>query len=324
MWNNKSYLLVIVIALLAFAGIYYGLGDKETRLRNNMLDAVTDHEHEDALIYATKLMKTAETNPATPIKDAEKVIKESGQLFFYLQAAKSEFSEFKAANDEEIEPNQLYSSVIKAREYTGKATKLDPEFESALTFDETLDETQKTLLYGLASNVIDIGEKTVAKAAVNSEKAEELIDLANSSANISSYLSVQSAWSSAATPSDKVKQELESRLGEMDNTRQLVSDYKGGAAKDLATSLITYIDAVKTTIDALSVPQGSYHDFTNAANKASEEFKDIQENLRNDISESASGDANYSELVEQIVEYKIFENDSTTEILTSNQSLYER
>lgn len=318
MWTNKNQVALVVVILLVVVGVYYGSKSKETRLQDNMLDAVADHDHENALVYATQLLKVEPAN-----KKAQRVINESGQIFFYLQAAKSTLTEFTAGKDgATVNPKQLYEQFDKAREYTAKAKALDPNFRTVSNFEKSLDNAQTTLIHILSLNVFEAGQSVVEKAGANYRKTSKVMDVAASSRYLSTFLPYQSAWASVDTPIEEIKEELIPQLNAMDDTGRLISAYREGSAKDFTMSLLTYISVVKTTVDTLLVPKGSYDDFSKAANHATAEYKNIRTQLKRATPRSISGKGTMVSLLKGIPEYNISQNSAVAEIVTANQSLY--
>ena len=315
---KKNQLALVAVILLVVVGVYYGSMSKETRLQDNMLDAVADHDHEKALVYASQLLKYEPAN-----NEAKRIINESGQIFFYLRAAKSTLTEFTAGKDDAtVSPKQLYKQFNKAREYTAKAKALDPRFRTVSNFEKTLDKAQTTLIHILSLNVFEAGQSVVEKAGANYRKTSEIIDVAASSRYLSTFLPYQSAWASVNTPIAEIKEELIPQLNEMDDTGRLISVYREGSAKDFTMALLTYISVVKTTVDTLLVPKGSYADFSKAANLATTEFKNIRTQLKRATPRSISSKGTMINLLKGIPEYKISRNSVVAEIVAANQSLY--
>ncbi|GEM_PF-1144341 len=318
MWIKKNQLALIVVVLLVVVGVYFGSMSTESNLRDKMLDAVADHDHENALVYATDILKHEPTN-----REAKRVISESGQIFYYLQAAKSTLTEFMAGKDDAtIDAKQLYEQFDKAREYTGKAKALDPRFRTVSNFEKTLDKSQTTLIHILSLNVFEQGQSVVERAGANYRKTSEIVDVATSSRYLSTFLPYQSAWASVNTPIEEIKEELSSSLNEMDEIGRLISTYREGSAKDFTMSLLTYISVVKTTADTLLVPKGSYKDFSKAANLATSEYKKIRTKVKRATPRSTSGEGAMVSLLKGIPEYQISRNRKVDEIVTTNQSLY--
>ena len=94
MLGNKNHLLEIAILLIASVGLYYGTRTEEDKLASAMESAVEDHEREEALIYASKLL---ELQPGHP--QAKRVIAQSVAIFTQLQAAREGLSEFWNRSD---------------------------------------------------------------------------------------------------------------------------------------------------------------------------------------------------------------------------------
>ncbi len=318
MTDNKNRLILLVVIVLAVTAIYYGPGRQEPSTTDKMLDARAEHDHENALLYASQLLRIDPSNRA-----AKTVLKESGQIFFYLQAAKSTLTESKASGDNEIvEPETLYEVFNQAAEYVAKAKALDPEFKESLTFEKALNKTQTALVYILAMNVIEVGKNTVSAATAKYEKSAEFIDAAASSGYMSRMLSIQSAWAATRVPHQEDKEALESSLARMDDIGQLVSDSKAQNAQDFVKSLLNYISVTRNTVETLMVPKGNFNDYTKAATSASKEYRNGQNELKRAVPTSISVEESYANLIDNSDKYKIFKDASVSKILSANESLY--
>lgn len=318
MENKKFQISLIVIILLVFVGIYYNLGGVETSTREKMLNAVADHRHEKAVIYASQILDSAPSDMA-----AQKVLKESGQIFFYLHAAKEKLSEFKVAeNSAEIEPEKLYENFKKAREYAAKAKALDPQFKNTLRFEKTLDKAQTKLLQILSINAIEFGQKAFSTAVDHYQKNTKLVSTAASSGILLPYLAVQSSWA-LNLPADQVKEQLDPYLTKINTIGQWVPDHAENTDQDFVRNLLTYIEVTRTTVDTLSVPKGSYNHFAKIADESVIEYNEAQNKLAKTVPGSSSIKKNYSRLTNIIDKYKVYNRDSTAQIISDNQSLYE-
>ena len=319
MWTKKNQIvLAVAVVLLILAGVYYGSIPKETRLQDKMLDAVADHDHENALIYATQLL---EADPANT--DAKRIISQSGQLFFYLQAAKAKLTEYTVGKDDSaINPKQLYAQFSNAREYIAKAKAIDARALAVLNFEENLDKSQATLIHILSTKVFESGQMIVEKAGVNYRKALEIIDVAESSRYLSAFLPHQSAWAALDTPVDEMREQLMPGLDEMDDTGRLIAEYKEGSAKKFTKALLSYIRVVKTTVDTLLAPKGSFDDFSKAASRATMKYKKIRTKLKEATPELISNKETLISLLKEIPNYRIAHNSSVADIISKNESLY--
>jgi len=284
-----------------------------------MLDAQADHAHEDALIRAADILAVEPTNDA-----AKKVIRESGQIFYYLLAAQSTLSDFSAANDGLLaDPEHQYQVIEKARALAAKGRALDARFKVSVTLDEMLDAAQTALIHILAMSVVDDGESTLVVAAAPYRKTSERIDSAAFSYYLSSLLSVQSAWAAVKPSANDIERQVTPRLDHMADTAALVSNYQGGSARDFIESLLTYIRSVRRTAAALSVGKGSYDDFAAAANDAIADCQNAGRKLKRAMPTSNSLERRFSSLIKKIADYKIVQQDSTKRILSENRRLFE-
>ncbi len=318
MWTKTNQTMLVVGILLIVAGIYYGSIPEGNRLRDKMIDAVADHDHENALIYATKVLKSEPGNT-----EAQTIISESGQIFFYLQAAKNTLTEFTEGKDDSaVNPKQLYEQYIKAREYIAKAKTIDPRSIAIANFEESLDKTQATLIHILSMNVFESGQTIVETAGANYRKALGIMDVAESSQYLAAFLPHQSAWATVDTPVDEMRQQLMPGLDEMDDTGLLISEYKEGSAKKFTKSLLTYIKVVKKTVDTLLVPEGSFDDFSKAASSATMKYQKIRIKLKEATPESISSNGTLIALLKEIPQFKISQDNSIADIVSDNESLY--
>lgn len=317
-WSKQTQLALVVIILLVFIGIHLEFSSKETRIRDNMLDAVADHDHEDALLYATELLELEPDN-----NEAKRIINSSGQIFFYLNAAKNLLIEFTAGKDDSsVNPKQLYEQFIKAREYIAKAKQIDSRTKAISRFEASLDEVQTTLIQILSIKLFESGQTIVEKAGVNYRKSLKIVDAADASPYISTFLQYQSAWATVETPIEDIRTQLNPSLDEMDDTGQLIAEYKKGSAKNYTKSLLTYIDTVKKTVDILLTPEGSFDDFFKAASQATSEYKNIRSKLKNATPVSISSKKTLVTLLKKIPDLRISHDSSVVDIISKNKSLY--
>lgn len=376
------------------------------KIREKMELALSDHNHEDALIFASQLLEQVPNN-----KKAKKVIRESGQIFYYLQSAKTLLTQIQlkgeevsvkpervsfdpAVPEEEKQKNltiliqkqllqldydigapdgvagentisairryqkeqalevtgaitnslannlydaiakkkeeelreekkiedaeRLYEGFRKAREYAKKAKELDPHFKGSLEFENSIEQTQASLVYIRGVEVVEAGQSVVSSAAIIYSSVSKLLGMAVSS----EYLSIQSAWSSVEEVVDEAKEKLEPILARMDGIGRLLATYEDGSAKKFANATLEYIRIVRKTVDALMVPQGSYLDFSKAANDATTQYKDALNRLESSIPTSISIQESFSGLVKVMAEYNIYKKDETAKIVQNNVSLY--
>ncbi|MGH8476983.1 MAG: hypothetical protein ACRERV_02290 [Methylococcales bacterium] len=316
MWSKK-YLVLAVLVVAVLVGFYYATRSEEDKLTSAMQSAVEDHEHEEALAYASKLLELQPGNA-----QAKQVIKDSSQIFVYLQEARNALSAFWILKDGAVvEPEKLYKGLQLSREQLAKAKSLDPKFETALEFEEKLDEAQTQLIYIFASHVQEIGDDIVSKASDQYRKASAIIDSAASSRYLSKFLRVQSAWATVVEPVQTVREDLDKQLQKMDEVASLVSGYKGKSAKSLVKALGLYMQSVRETIDTLLTPNGNYNDYSESASKGHQTFEKARQRLAGRIPNQYLAKTNYSRVLEDLSEYKIFQKDSTARIMAQSQTL---
>lgn len=317
MWSKRNQILAVIVAAVLVTVLYYATRSEQEKIESAMHSALEDHEHEEALLHASKLLSI---QPDHPI--AKKVIKESSRIFAHLQDAREALSEFWTIKDgASMEPERIYKGIQQSREHLGKAKSLDPKFEVTAEFEEKLDEAQAQLIYIFASYVKEIGDGTVSTAAESYVKTSKLFDNAASSKYLSKFLRVQSSWASKPDPDPKVMQDLEKRLGEMDAMGGLASDYQGKAAKSLVKALQTYMSSVRETIDTLLTPHGNFNEYVETVNHETDAFEKAQNKLVDQLPSSFLAKVDYSELLQDISEYKFFEDDSVHQIINESEAL---
>ncbi len=317
MLGNKNHLLGIAILLIASVGLYYGTRTEEDKLASAMESAIEDHEREEALIYASKLL---ELQPGHP--QAKRVIAQSVAIFTQLQAAREGLSEFWNRSDAApLDAETLYRGLQESRKHLAKAKNIDAEFETTLEFEEKLDEAQAQLVYLFASNALAIGNNTVSRASKEYEKISHVFESAASSRYLSRFLSVNSSWSSVGSADPSAKMELEKELVKMNDVESLVAEYPGESAKRVVRSLQAYTQSVRKTMDTLLTPNGNYHDFIKSAGKGTSSFKKAQQRLANRIPDSFDATDDYADPLKGIYEYDLFENQAVPAIVGRNQTL---
>lgn len=319
MANNKYQGPVIVAVLVVLVAIFYLFVIKEKTSQQSMQDALAKHNHENAVIYAAELLETQPTN-----QEAKKVIRESGQILFFLQAGRSALSELgPVAEGDSASPAKLYIGLKKSQDYAAKAKALDPQFKRAMAFEKALDEAEIKLVAAIAKNIVGDGKDAVTEAAANFEKASKIVDSAASSSYFAAYLSVQSAWGSFGPSVEKAKKEIDPILKELDNMGQLVSDYAGGNTQEYVKPILTYINAVGDTVNTFIMPHGSYDDFIDSADGALGDYQKVERTFKLAMPKSMLSGDNYSDLAKKIGNFKIFQDNSTEKIILANKSLYQ-
>ena len=341
MLEKKLYKLWGIVVLLVLANVINAFFGKETTLQYKMQDALESHKHESALIFASKLLKEDPNN-----QEAIDIIKQSGQILLYLQLSQAKLPEFKVAEDQDtgqvlfyvhsatspsadfglasnnlmVGAKKVYEDFKNARVYAAKAKALDSRFKATLRFEKNLDEAQAYVLGVLAANVFADGKSVYNIAFENYDKKSTLINSAASSEYLNKFLAVQSAWAPLETPIETIKQNINPLLDKMEGTGQLVSDYQSGKAEDLAESLLSYIQVVRKSVDTLLAPKGSYNDFIKIANNSTMEYKKAQNKLKRALP-GATSLTKFSSRVKAVLDYQLFENDSTVHLITENQYL---
>lgn len=338
MLDIKQNKWVAALVLLVAASIIYLFVIKQATLQYKMQDAFEGHDHENALIFASTLLEKEPGN-----QEAISIIKESGQILLYLHLAQSKFPDFRVVKDEGtgqlffyLHPTQsstadsvntadnvmvnaekVYADFNIARAYTAKAKDLDSEFNTTLNLEKRLEKAQTYVLNILAANVFDAGNSVYKAVAKDYEKKAAVINSASNSEYLDIFLKVQSAWAPVEITTDEVKQNIHPLLDKMDNTGQLVSAYKAG---NLTDPLLSYIQVVKESVDTLLIPKGSYKDFMKVASSTTNKYKKAHGKLKRALSGSAK-ENNFSQLVNAIVDYKLFYHESTLGLIKKNQYL---
>lgn len=333
--QNKG---VLALVLLVVASIIYLLVSKQTTLQSKMLDAYEGHEHETALIYASSLLEKEPGN-----QKAIGIVKESGQILLYLHLAQSKFPDFRVVKDEDsgqqffylhpipssiegsgitadnvmVKVEKVYADFNIARAYIAKAKNLDSEFKTTLNLEKRLEKAQAYVLSILAANIFDTGSSVYKVVSKDYEKKAAVINSASNSEYLNIFLKVQSAWAPVGITTDEIKQNIHPLLDKMDNTGQLVSEYKAG---NLTDSLLSYIQVVKESVDTLLIPKGSYKDFIKVASRTTKDYKKAHGKLKQALTGSGKG-SNFSQLVNAIVDYKLFYHETTLDLIKKNQYL---
>lgn len=155
-------------------------GDKESinrlpdiseaiKLREKMELALSDHDHENALLFASQLLEKAPIN-----KKAKRVVRESGQIFYLLLSAKGLLEKIKLeSEDVSVQPKMVSLDVNFTEEEKNKKLSL------------LIQEQLNILDYDIGKPDGVIGKKTVAavkkfqKTKEEKETGEISIVLAN-------------------------------------------------------------------------------------------------------------------------------------------------
>lgn len=321
--KNNTILIALMLFMLAFIiNLFLGepTTEKESTLQNKMQNAMEDQDHENAFLFASRLLEVEPDN-----QQAVKVIKNSGEILLFLQIAQSSIAELERDTDKLMDnPEKVYENFKIARVYASKAKFLDVDFETTVNFEKSLDEAQTYMLNMLAAKVLDVGEKVYSNVSNNYKKKSAIIQSASASGYLDIFLAVQSSWAPVETSVNKNKKDFNPLLEKMNNTGRLISGNRsGGQAENLSDSLLTYIQAVRNATDALVIPKGSYKDFNIAATSSITYYENAHKMLKRHLSGTANVN-NFSKLVKTVARYKLFQNKSIGALIKENEHLQAR
>lgn len=333
--NNK---LLVFLLLLVAANIINLFIGRQTTLEYKMQQALENHEHENALIIASNLLKKEPRN-----QEAINIIKQSGQILLYLQLAQTEFPHIKVVKNQEtgqlsfyqydtafseaelenptnnviVEVEEVYQYFNSAKAYIAKAKALDAKFKTTFNFEKKLDKAQHYVLDILVAKVLDEGKNVYSKVSQNYQKKSAIINSASNSKYLNKLLTIQSAFSPVEISLANIEQTINPLLNKMDDTSRLVSEYNSGK---LTHSLLAYIKIVRNSVDIFLLPKGSYKDFAEVASHTSDEYKQAYKKLKLALAESAKLN-NFSVLLKAFTDYQLFNHSETVDIIKKNQYL---
>ncbi len=333
--NNK---LMVVLVLIGVASIIYMLVGRQTTLQDKMQNALESHDHENALVFASRLLEKEPGN-----QNAINIIKKSGQILLYLQLAQAKIPDYRVITDQQtgqkffylhnaqietsdfggtsnnvmVKAEKVYEDFNTIRAYTAKAKDLDSKFETTLDFEKKLESAQMFVLNIVARNVFDAGKSVYSTVYTEYQKKSEIINTASNSEYLNIFLKVQSAWAPMEMPIEEIKHNIEPVLDKMDDTGQLLAKVKAGKLTD---SLLSYIQVLRKSVDTLLAPKGSFKDFSLLSRESTDAYKKAQSRLAKALPGPTKGN-NFSVLVKSVVDYKLFHLDSTVDLINKNQYL---
>lgn len=310
--NNK---IVVFLGLLVTAIVFSLFFGRQATLEYEMQDAMESHDHEKALMIASKVL---EEKPGH--QEAINVIKESGQILLYLRLAQSKLPDFGVVENKKVEPEKVFEAFNTARAFAIKAKGLDSKFKTTLKFEEKLDKAQIYVLNILATNTFEVGKSIYSSVLKDYEEKAAIISSASNSGYLNIFLNVQSAWAPMHKPAEEIKHNINTLLDKMDDTGQLVSAYKAGKAEHLTELVLTYIQVVKKSVDTILTPKGSYKDFMKVAQDSTDEYKNAQRKLKRALP-GPTDVSIFSVLVKDVADYKLFQNELTVDLIKGNQYL---
>ncbi len=132
-------------------------GDKEAKkrlpdisdvikIREKMELALSDHDHENALLFASKLLEKAPSN-----KEAKRVVRESGQIFYFLLSAKELLKKINIESE---------GISVQPKKVSLNSNSTEAEKEKALAM--LIQEQLASLDYDVGKPDGVIGKKTLA------------------------------------------------------------------------------------------------------------------------------------------------------------------
>jgi len=318
MLATKKHQIALVILILAVTtGVYFLSRDvsRVDSLQSKMLDSITKHDHESALLYANQLLKVDPSN-----NEARRIITQSGQIFYFLSAAKSVLTDEN--QNTSMKPEHIYKRLTKAREYIIKAKVIDPRAISVRHFEQTLVKIQTNVVQALSMKTLEVTQAIIEKKSSNYKKAQEIANKAESSRYLSNFLPHQSAWASVASSSSAAKQAMIPELDKLEEISRLISDDKQAISVKPVKLLRSYIEQVKVTADTLLIPAGSYDAYLKAASSTLSDYN----NLRNKLTDTLSGTIVKSDvltdLLNTIQNDSISRNQEVATIINDHKSLY--
>lgn len=329
--NNKLLVVFLVFLVLAF------FINKESTVHDKMRDSFANHEHENALIFASRLLEVEANN-----QEAISIIKKSAQILSYLQLAKFKLPSFNIVqnrkgqlffyshdttgtliskadsgnfnNQAAINTAKVYEYFNMARAYTAKAKTLDSKFKTTLNFEQKLDEAQRYLLAIMVENTLESGSSIYSTIFKEHQKKLAIVNSAANSDYLNILLDIQSAWTPGELSASEIRENINSLLETMDNTGHMVSKFKIG---NLADSLFDYVQVIRRLVDIISTPKGSYKEFVQVANNSTNEYEQVRNKLKRAVREAKKVN-DFSTLMQEIAGYKLFYNDATTDLITKN------
>lgn len=304
----------IAAAVLVLILIFSGSGS----VQDKMQDAQRDHDHESALIIANKILKQDPND-----SNAKAVIKQSGQLFYYLQQAKLTLSHYQTAGNVIIaDPEQLSEGIKKARGFTVKAQQIDAKAERLLAFESALDQAENQLAHILAVSAMTSGQSVISEATSKYQVTSKIVKAAESSAYLNQLMTIQSSGAAIGKPVAEIKENIEPHLQQMQKSSEFVAR-TGAKDKSLTKELEAYISAVNATVDTMLSPQGNFKDFAKTADKSMAEYKKAFTQLKRKLSEYSSIEESIATLVDDLTGYKVFHDHDVYTIMSANKSLFE-
>jgi hypothetical protein len=304
-------------------------------IREQMLQAVADHDHEHAINKATQLLDSFPQHI-----DGTKVLRESGQIFFLLRSAldtargalKSEapkevkFENANAASEESVKKNteiatneyleKKFYNVNKARELAHKAVLLDPHFERAIKLENDLDFAHEAMALTSSENAIKIGNNIFSLAQSSHNTLARVLSKA-------AYQGTLSFVYGKAEPLLLLQKKAFSILqSEMDFRMILVNTYKGERSKEYFNSLRDFAQVVRTSIDTLLIPTGNLIQFGQAANDSVRDYNNTSSKIESSKPNSQEISLSIDAYSKVLLEYQLFKDSKTENAINQHLDLY--
>lgn len=342
MVERKHYKLFFILAFLILANITNAFFGIESTLEYKMLDALEDHQHENAFKLAGDLLQQQPDH-----EKAAQIYIQSGQILFDLQQAQQLLPDYRSAVDEQsgevifyvaqdavatqqvqsvkqiVQTQQVYEKFKQARMYTDKAKLLDPRFKTTLQLEYHLDLAQTYVLQLLAGNVLSKGEEVYSAVRQNFQSKSALVKAADNSLYLQKFLAVQSSWAPMSISTKEISQQIGPLLESIIKTNALIADYKAGKAEQLSAALVRYIQALQFLQDQLLMPSGSYQEFIVAAQQSNREYIKAHKRLTKMFKIRKTSSTYFSELLRNVSQYPIFTKPEVSRLI-QNSSQFQR
>lgn len=308
--QQNKYL--IAVAVLVFITIYLASITEQDK----MISAQANHDHEQALLVASKLLKR---NPDNII--AKNVIKKSGQLLHYLQEAKLTLNPFHSNNVQlQKNPEKLAEGLQQARSYIAKAKAIDPKSKRALAFELVLDMAEEKLTHILSRDALVSGKFIILLASDRYKKITKIVNATKYSTYLQQFLTFQSLGAATGKSASAIKASIKPHFVAMEKTSQFISN-ASSYNKGLSTTLGFYIATVAETVDAVLASHGTFKDFVTTADSSMAKYKKSLTALKKVLADD-SVKINISNIVKKLNAYKVFHDHEIYNIVSTNKPLF--
>jgi len=298
--------------------------ERTIELNQKIAEYQATHDHEMVVQYADMLLDLFPNHVP-----AKRALKESGLIFFYLQDAQrsveniftrdkqGEVRVVKETNEDgesSIDLSKVFYEIVRGKESVAEAKKLDPQFEPAIELEKMLNGTGDTLVYLVASDMVNRAAQTTNSRITFFYQTYSFL-----ASSIGLY-GASEAWEKIepiVTESEKLKHYIELAQKQSQSLSQYNSEDTNllvQHTKELAIELVSLHREIHN-------PTGSLMDYKQSVVKHKNNIETIIVKISSVVPSKGKLSESITGFGKTVIGYSIFKQETTKPILEEHESL---